>query len=518
ASALQQLVAALTQILTALVSAFQAAINAALDMMIAAVSLVNKDLGDKLRNATQKYRDAFNGAMDGLKANIDRAGQALQHGIQAAADKACSAVDAAAKVLDDAVTQVENTLNAAVDAAYQLGVRAINTAFDAAEAVVNTAFDIAEAGVKAFFDLQIAQLDVIQKGIDAVADFVGEMADKVMEAVDKIAQAVVSMIPDSWKKAFVDFWNGPWRSVIIIGLATVAAVALTVATGGIAGVLIAGLVGGSIAGGAYFGGEAIARESDISLSSEGKGMYIPGAGYAQIGPDGKPIPPPGMTPEQLQDFQKQSGWATSNFNMQRDANGNVTGYDRKSGTDIMNYALEEGAKGFVEGAISGSLAVAGGGLGGLASKGLGLAEEGIADSLVSAGVSNVITGPIQNSLTTGFDAAFEAIKEGKSPAEAFRTGLSTAGTALEDPSQWATAALTMGVAPAKLKFLEPLLGSAAKQTENKALQYVIKKGGEAAFDTVANTLTAAGGAFAGKYAEALAAGKSQSEALAEARK
>ena len=83
--------------------------------------------------------------------------------------------------------------------------------------------------VKAYFDLQIAQLDLVQKGIDAVADFCAMVADKVMEAVDKIAQAVVSMIPDSWKKAFVDFWNGPWRSVIIIGLATVAAVALTVA-------------------------------------------------------------------------------------------------------------------------------------------------------------------------------------------------------------------------------------------------------------------------------------------------
>ena len=518
ASALQQLVQALTSMLTALVSAFQAAVNAALDMMIAAVSLVNKDLGDKLRNATQKYRDAFNNAMNGLKDNIERAGQALQHGIQAAADKACAAVDAAAKVLDDAVTQVENTLNAAVDAAYNLGVRAVNAAFDAAEAVVNTAFDIAEAGVKAFFDLQIAQLDVIQKGIDAVADFAAEVADKVMEAVDKIAQAVVSMIPDSWKKAFVDFWNGPWRSVIIIGLATVAAVALTVATGGVAGVLLAGLIGGSIAGGAYFGGEMVARESEISLSTEGKGMYIPGHGYAQIGPDGKPIPPAGMSPEELQEFQKQSGWASSNFNMQRDANGNVTGYDRKSGTDIANYALEEGAKGFVEGAISGSLAVAGGGLGGLASKGLGFAETSIAGSLVSAGVSNVVTGPIQNSLTTGFDAAFDAIKEGKSPMEAFKTGLSTAGNALKDPTQWATAALTMGIAPAKLKFLEPLLGAGAKQTENKIAQTLIKKGGEAAFDTVTNTLTAAGGAFAGKYAEAIAAGKSQSEALAEGRK
>ncbi|HEY0249965.1 MAG TPA: hypothetical protein VGC41_00475, partial [Kofleriaceae bacterium] len=518
ASALQALVAQLTAMLHALVSAFQAAVNAALDMMIAAVSLVNKDLGDKLRSATQKYRDAFNNAMNGLKSNIDKAGQALEHGIQAAAEKACAVVDAAEKTLNDAVTRVEQTLNRAVEAIYQKGVSAVNAAFDAAEFVVNKAFDVAEAGVKAFFDAQIAQLDLVQKGIDAVADFAATVADKVMEAVDKIAQAVVSMIPDSWKKAFVDFWNGPWRSVIIIGLATVAAVALTVATGGIAGVLLAGVIGGSIAGGAYFGGEMVARESEISLSQEGKGMYIPGFGDVQIGPDGKPIPPAGLSPEKLEEFNKQGQWATSNFNMQKDENGNVTGYDRKDGTQIANYALEEGAKGFVEGAISGSLAVAGGGLGGLASKGLGLAEEGIASSLVSAGVSNVVTGPVQNSLTQGFDAAFDAIKEGKNPAEAFKAGLSKAKDAITDPSAWITAGLTMGVAPVKLKFLEPLLNKGGKAVENKAMQYVVKKGGEAAFDTVTNTLTAAGGAFAGTYAKALAEGKTQAQALEMARK
>ena len=201
-----------------------------------------------------------------------------------------------------------------------------------------------------------------------------------------------------------------------------------------------------------------------------------------------------------------------------DENGNVIGYDRKNSTDISNFAIQEGAKGFVEGAISGSLAVAGGGLGGLASKGLGLAEEGVASSLVSAGVTNVITGPVQNSLTQGFDAAFEAIKEGKDPATAFKAGLGAAGTAITDPSAWITAGLTMGIAPVKLKFLEPLLEKGGKQVESTAVKYAISKGGEAGFDTVANTLTAAGGAFAGTYAKALADGKSQADALAMARK
>ena len=518
ASALQALVAELTSMLHALVSAFQAAMNAALDMLISAVSLVNKNLGDKLRNATQKYRDAFNGAMNGLKANIDKAGQALQHGIQSAADRAMSVVDAAQKTLDDAVTRVEQTLNNAVEAAYNLGTRAVNAAFDAAEAVVNTAFDIAEAGVKAFFDVAIAQIALVQQGIDAIADFAAEVADKVMEACDKLAQAVVSLIPDSFKKAFVDFWNGPWRSIIIIGLVTIVAVALTVATGGVAGVLLAGLIGGTLTGGAYFGGEMIARESEISLSKEGKGMYIPGFGDVQIGPDGKPVPPPGLSPDKQAEFEKQAGWAASNFNLTKDENGQVTGYDRKSSTDISNAALAEGAKGFVEGAIASSLSVVGGAAGSLVTKGLGLAETTIAGSLVSAGISNVVTGPIQSSLTTGFDAAFEAIKNGESPGKAFMAGLKAGGDVIKDPTQWATAFLTMGIAPAKMKFLQPLLeSSAAKQGESALAKALITKGGNAVVSTVENTFTSVGGQFAGTYAKALSEGKTPAQALEAAR-
>ena len=55
------------------------------------------------------------------------------------------------------------------------------------------------------------------------------------------------MIPESWTKALVDFWNGPWRTVLIIGLATVAAVAITVALPGvgvgIGAMLLAGVIG-----------------------------------------------------------------------------------------------------------------------------------------------------------------------------------------------------------------------------------------------------------------------------------
>ena len=305
-----------------------------------------------------------------------------------------------------------------------------------------------------------------------------------MTAIDKIAQAVVSLIPDSWKKAFVDFWNGPWRSVIIIGLATIAAVAITAATLGagapVAAVLLAAVIGGSIAGTAYFGGEMVSRESDIALSSQGKGMYVAGFGDIQIGKDGKPIPPPGLTKEKQEEFDKQTATSMSNFNLQHDQNGQVTGYDRKSGSEITNYATQEGMKGFAEGAISSGLAVAGGSIGGAAVKGLGLAAESTMGSVVSAGVSNVITGPIQSTMTGAFDAGFEAMKSGKSPLEAFKAGLAAGGKAIKDPGSWAAAMLTMGVAPIKLnmitKPLEGALEGTASKVENELAKTVIKEG------------------------------------------
>ena len=520
---LQGIVQALTSMLSALVSAFQAAMNAVLDGLIAAVSLVNKDLGDKLRNATQKYRDAFNTAMNGLKSNIEAAGKVLEAGIQRAADGAIAVVDAAQQTLDAAVDTAAKVLNKAVDVAFEVAEAEVNAAFDAAEWGVNQAFNVAEATVTAYAAVLTAAVDVVQAGVDAYADFAISVADKVMEAVDKIAQAVVSLIPDSWKKAFVDFWNGPWRSVIIIGLATIAAVAITVATLGtgapVAAVLMAAVIGGTIAGTTYFGGELVARESDIALSTEGKGMYIPGYGDVQIGPDGKPIPPPNLTPEQQAEFDKKAGWAMSNFNLQHDQNGQVTGYDRKGGSEITNYAAQEGMKGFAEGAISSGLAVAGGALGGAAVKGLGLAAESTMGSLVSAGVSNIVTGPVQNALTGAFDAGFDAIRDGKNPVDALKAAWGAGSHAMTDPGAWAAAIVTMGVAPIKLKFIAPALESRLGQKlESEAAKTVVSKGTDVVVDSMAGTVGSVGGAFVTAYADAIAKGKTPAEAIAAGRK
>ena len=460
-AALQMLVQALTTLLTTLVQAFQAAVNALLDGLIAAVSLVDANLGNQLRAATQGFRDAFNKACDKLQADIQAAGKALESGIQAAADAAIAVVNAAQQTLDEAVTRVEQTLNAAVDAAYQLGVKAINTAFDAAEAVVNTAFDVAEAAVKVYFEAQIAMLSEVQQGVHAVADFARSVADKVLQTIDDIAQAVVNAIPESWTKAFVDFWNGPWREIIIIGLATVAAVAITAATGGLGGpiaaMLLAGVIGGTISGAAYLGGEAIAREGDIKLSDGGKGIYIPGYGNVQLGPDGKPIPPPGLEGEKLADFEKQADWASSNFNIAKGPDGQFT-YQRKDGEDIADAAVLEGAKGFGEGFISSAMAVGGGELGGAITKGLGERfaaqlgtkfAETMGGKVLSSAVTNIVTGPVQAAVTAGWETGFDQLRDGKGLGAALSAGFHAGEGQLVNPSNWAAAAVATGFTPLK---------------------------------------------------------------------
>lgn len=523
ANMLKSIVQALTTLLQTLVQAFQAAVNALLDGLIAAVSLINKDLGDKLRSATQKYRDAFNGAMNNLQQGIQQAGQALQNKIQQAADGAIAVVNAAEQTLNAAVTRVEQTLNAAVEAAYQVGAAAINKAFDAAEAVVNKAFEVAEAAVKAYFDAQIAALDLVQQGVNAVADFVVAVADKVLEAVAKIAEAVINMIPESWTKAFVDFWNGPWRQAIIIGLATVAAVAITVATCGAAGpvamILVAGLIGGTIAGTAYAGGELLAREGAIHLTEEhpGEGVYVPGVGNVQIqiGPDGKPIPPANLTPEQQAAWEKNSQWALSNFNTQRDAEGNVTGYDRKSGSEIANYAVQEGMKGFGEGFISAAGAM-GGSLAGGAVAGLGfvgrVASNPVARQMI-AGVVEGGVGVVSQSVGAGWTAGFDAMAEGKSPSEAFSAAWKAGSDSITDPGNWVAGMASVGVIPLKTKAIAPLLDRATGRVANQAVKTVIHESVDVATDTMAETIGNAGGAFTSAYYKAIQEGKSPSEAF-----
>src|SRR6185436_2529970 len=207
-------------------------------------------------------------------------------------DKAKAAVTSVENQLNAAVTAIENKAHAAVDQAFAVAEAVVNQVFDAVEAGVNAAFDAAEATANAAFDLAESAVEGYRTAFNAACDKAVELADKALTALGDLAGKLVDMLPDSLIEGFIDFWNGPWRSMIIIGLATIAAVAITVATGGvggpIAGMLLAGVIGGTLTGGAYLAGEVVARQGAIDLAENGKGLYVPNYGYVPIGPDGKP--------------------------------------------------------------------------------------------------------------------------------------------------------------------------------------------------------------------------------------
>ena len=533
AAILQALVQELTALLTALVQAFKLAIDGILLGLAAALSVVDRVLGTHLAQAVNNFRHQVDAAANKLSSDIQRAGQAVEHGIQSAAGAACALVDAAAKQLDHAVTTIEHALDAAVDEAYRIGAGAIHAAFDAATAVVNTAFHTAEAMVKEFAAVQIAALGKIQQGVHAVARFVADAANLALAGIDKIAQGLVDLIPNAWVKAFVDFWNGPWRQIVVIGLATVAAVAITgvtlgagaplgallegtVLSGTLGSALVAGTVGGTLAGAADFGGELVAREGDIKLSSDGHGIYIPGYGNVELGADGKPIPPKGLSGGALAEFEQQAQWATSNFHVARGPDGRYT-FRRKSGEDIGNAATAEGIKGFGEGFISGALAAGSVGLGARVAGVFDLAGQSAGRLAVESTVANVVTGPAQQSLSSAWDAGFTAIKDGRSPIAALRSAFEAGKGQLASPTNWLSSMAMMGIAPAKLKLLTPLLGDELKGVDSRVLKTAISRGADVTTDTLGQTFAQAGGNFVGTYAAAIASGKSPGEALREAR-
>jgi hypothetical protein len=524
ATALQTLVRALTTLLTTLVNALRTAINAILDALVAVVSLINADLGRQLQQATQGFRDAVNRAADTLNQAIETAGRTLEQNIQRAADTAIAAVDAAEQALHNAVTQIETALNNAVEAAFQAAAAVVNAAFDAAEAAVNAAFDVAIAAVEAYFNAQIAALDLVQKGVNAYFDLLVAAADFVLESISKIAAAVVDLMPDWMVKGFVDFWNGPWRSALIIGLATIAAVAITVATVGtgapLAAMLVAGVIGGTLAGGTYLAGEAVARQGTIDLSTSGEGLYIPNYGHVPIGPDGKPDLS-GVPEDQRQAVEQSAQWSMSNFQGGENGLAMEMGPDgkmvpvAKSHREIGNYAMKEGVKGFGEGFVSSAMAAGGAAFGGIAANASWIAKinnpitQRVVGSLVSATVEggfDIMSGGMSAAWTTGFDA----LASGKSPQEAFGAAMTEGWKAVRDPGAWGAALMNIGVSGARARGVDQWMDNALRNP-------AVREAADTAIDTGAETVGEASANFGATYAEEIAKGTPPGEALSRAR-
>jgi hypothetical protein len=457
AATLQALVQALTSLITSLIAALQQAVNALLDALVALVAVFDRELASRLDAATQGFRRAFDQACDTMKRTVEQAGAALEHGIQRAAAAATAAVDRAEHALQATVTAIETQLHAAVEQAYHAASQAIDAAFAAATAAVDQLFDAAEAAVTAYVDAQIAAVSAVQAATNWAFDRAVELADKAMVAISKAAAWVVAQLPDAVTEGFLNFWNGPWRSTILIGLAVVAAVAFTAVTGGAGGplavMLVAGLVGGTLTGGAYLAGEAVARQGELHLASKGNGLYVPNLGYVPLGADGKPdlshVPK-----DKLQDVD----WAMSSFKangtdraasglqMERGPDGKLRPVAR-SDREIGSLAFSEGVKGFGEGFIAAASAAGGGAVGGMVSKAAWLTKLGpVGQRILAPLLSKTVEGVWQvasNSLTGAWDAGFQAVADGRGPVEAFQEAGKAWLHGVSDPGQLGMTLATM---------------------------------------------------------------------------
>ena len=496
----------LTNVINGLIEVFQTVVNSVLDGLIAAVSFINEDWGRALDDATSGYRQAFNDACDKAQETIQTASTALQDAIQQGADVAKAAVDVAEQALEAAVTNIENNLHARVEAAYDVAVAAVNTAFDAAEAAVNVVFDLAEAAVEAYFDAYIAVLQVVDKVVEIAGEIVAMAVHAWVESICMLVDALVELIPDSVKEWFIDFWNGPWRDIIVIGLVTIAAVAITVATMGtgapVAAMLVAGVIGATLGGAAFFGGELAARNAEQDLERDHDQLYVPGFGYVDYDPatgtfidpkTGQALPP-GTMPEGMSADQFQ--WAMSNFDV--DENGELAA---KSGEDLFDYASLEGLEGAIQGGISSAMAMSGGAAGAWTSGIQSTFWKGAATKGIQAGLGFATTLGKDGSLTY-----LQAIEAGKSPSEAWDAALDKMATNLT-PEKLAetliTTAVGIGLSHAQSQLLE---GALKSQLGQSLLNITVSTG----VDTLKGIVGKGGAA----YLVAVASGKSQSEALA----
>ncbi len=507
AQALQAVVQALTDAINGLLQALQDAVNAALDGLIALVGMINQEWAQALADASAGFRASFNAAVDQLQSDIQSASDSLQGAIDDAAQALCESVQSAADTLKETVTAVEESLHAAVEVAHSLAASAIDAAFDAAEAAVNAAFDLAEAAVTAWFDAYIAAFEIAAMVVEEAAALAAELVGMAIDLITAPFDALMSILPDALVEGFIDFWNSQWRDAILIGLISIAAVAITVATCGAGAplgvmILTGALAGGALGGASYFAGEMAARQGAQELDERNgdQGIYVPGQGY--VDPSTLIDPATGELRADIPPDQRaQAEWALSNYHVNPDGTLEI-----KNDREMFDHAVSEGIEGAVAGAVSGATAVAGGAIGGrvagaLATRGAGTVTQVLASAGVEAGFDIVGGG-----ITAGATHFIEAIESGQSLGEAATGALRTLRDQTLSPQAIITGMIGAGFAGGQARFLQlDELGNP-----------ILREGAEMTWDTASGVLGEAGGNFTGTLVQELSLGTPLDEALSRA--
>jgi hypothetical protein len=283
----------------------------------------------------------------------------LQATVQVAAQNLQASVAAAETAYVAAVTAIETALVAAVEVFYDNLQTQVDTIITAAEQDVDAMITAAEVVLAAFVERQQQAIVAAEVQLDKAVDQAIAGVKVAIDAVSDAVAWVIDQVPNKVIEGFIDFWNSPWRDMVVIGLATIAAVAITVATVGtgapVAAILLAAVIGGVMAGSAYGAGELASRQGEVDLNQDRPGeIYVPNHGYlkpvfydpahgtlkpGEIGIDpmtGQMQLPDGVDPAMFD-------WAMSNFNYDP-ATGTL---DRKSNGELFAYAGSEALEGFV---------------------------------------------------------------------------------------------------------------------------------------------------------------------------
>ncbi len=510
AQALHTIVRTLTERINGLISALQTALNTALDGFIAVASMLNQEWGEALANATAGFRTAFNAAADQLQAHLQADSDYLHSSISDAAQVLVEAVERAAQSVQEAVTTIENDLHASVEMSRAAATAVIEAAFEAAETAVNAIFDAAEIAVTAWLDAQIAEIELIAVIIEEAAALAGELVASAIEVITEHYELLMSVLPDSVIEGFLDIWNSEWRSAIIIGLISLAVVAITVGSGGAAAplgalILTGALVGGSLGGSAYFAGEMAARQGAQELDERNgdRGIYVPGQGYIDAASmiDSET----GRLREDIPDDQRsQYQWALSNYHVNTDGTVEI-----KNDLEMFDYALSEGLEGAVIGAISGAAAAAGQTSGERAANmvkswGRGKVTQVLASSTVSALIDFASSGG-----TTATTCFIESVEQGMPIGDAAVVALQTMRNQTFSPQAIVTSLLSIGFAGAQARYIDRFI-------ESRISHRFLQHGATVTWDTVSGFLADAGGQFTGRLIVDLGNGVPLEQAIANA--
>jgi hypothetical protein len=284
ADAIKGIIGLLTLALLGLVEAFRLAVNLAFEIFQALAPLLLGQLGVTLAALAESHQQRFNELCDAAQLAMTAAALLYMEAVQAAADGYQAQVTQWEAEKTERVDQWEAERVAALEAWYAEKVAAINQLFDQAEALVEGVFLVATALVELWFELQIAQLQATQDWITEACASATEWLHQHLPELNEWIAATQAFLERDPRELFLDFWNSPWRDAILIGLVTVAAVAIvTIATGGvgapIALAIAAGIIGAAIGGAVYYAGETAAQQSEISLAEDTTDIYLHGGNY-----------------------------------------------------------------------------------------------------------------------------------------------------------------------------------------------------------------------------------------------